>query len=144
MKISTLVGGAAFSSLSWAQQAAYGQCGGSTWSGATTCISGYTCSAVNQYYAQCVPGGATATATTTLVTTKSTTAVTTAAKTSATSSVTTAAATGKFKWLGVDESGAEFGSGNIPGTWGKDFIFPSNSTLDVSSVSLDYLVRLLT
>jgi endoglucanase len=39
-----------------AQGAAYAQCGGSTFTGATTCVSGYTCKVVNDYYSQCVPG----------------------------------------------------------------------------------------
>ncbi|KAK7941566.1 uncharacterized protein PG986_013953 [Apiospora aurea] len=37
-----------------AQQAAYG--GGNGWTGATTCVSGYTCSLVNEWYSQCIPG----------------------------------------------------------------------------------------
>jgi len=35
-----------------------------------------------------------------------------------------------FQWFGVNESGAEFGSGNIPGTLGTDYIFPVDSTID--------------
>ncbi|KAG8935049.1 Esterase/lipase/thioesterase [Tulasnella sp. 417] len=34
---------------------AYGQCGGSGWTGATTCVSGYTCTYSNAYYSQCIP-----------------------------------------------------------------------------------------
>ena len=30
----------------------------------------------------------------------------------------------KFQWFGVNESGAEFGSGSIPGELGKDYIWP--------------------
>ncbi len=40
---------------------------------------------------------------------------------------------GKFRWLGVDESGAEFGSNSYPGTYGKDFIFPDNNVMKVRS-----------
>jgi len=36
----------------------------------------------------------------------------------------------KFKWFGVDESGAEFGSGTYPGVEGTDFTFPVDSTID--------------
>ena len=64
---------------SWAQQSAYGQCGGQGWTGSTACVSGYElmirlcvvtnqltqplfyryyCSAINSYYSQCVPGSA--------------------------------------------------------------------------------------
>jgi hypothetical protein len=36
--------------------AAYGQCGGKGFSGATGCVSGYTCKVQNDYYSQCIPG----------------------------------------------------------------------------------------
>ena len=39
----------------------------------------------------------------------------------------------KFKWFGVNESGAEFGQGNIPGVLGTDYTFPSNSSIQVVS-----------
>ncbi|KAF8657151.1 hypothetical protein AX16_002265 [Volvariella volvacea WC 439] len=42
-----------------AQQSAYGQCGGSGWTGPTTCVSGYVCQYQNEWYSQCVPGSAT-------------------------------------------------------------------------------------
>ncbi|KAI0144316.1 cutinase-domain-containing protein [Xylariaceae sp. FL1272] len=32
----------------------YGQCGGSGWTGPTTCASPYTCQAINSYYSQCL------------------------------------------------------------------------------------------
>ncbi|KAJ5560552.1 hypothetical protein N7513_002951 [Penicillium frequentans] len=32
----------------------YAQCGGSGWTGATTCVSPYTCTAQNAYYSQCL------------------------------------------------------------------------------------------
>lgn len=41
-----------------------------------------------------------------------------------------------FKWLGVDESVAEFGSGKYPGTYGIDYRFPDENTIGVSTVSL--------
>lgn len=37
-----------------AGQTVYGQCGGSGWTGATSCVSA-TCSTYNAYYAQCIP-----------------------------------------------------------------------------------------
>lgn len=37
----------------------------------------------------------------------------------------------KFLFTGVNESGAEFGQGNIPGTLGKDYTWPVHSTIDV-------------
>ncbi|KAL0632611.1 hypothetical protein Q9L58_008501 [Maublancomyces gigas] len=32
----------------------YGQCGGIGWAGATACVSGSTCSKINDYYSQCI------------------------------------------------------------------------------------------
>lgn len=34
---------------------AYGQCGGSAYTGSTTCVSGYTCHAYSTFYSQCIP-----------------------------------------------------------------------------------------
>lgn len=34
---------------------AYAQCGGTGWTGSTTCVSGYTCTYSNTYYSQCLP-----------------------------------------------------------------------------------------
>ncbi|KAG8785082.1 hypothetical protein FRC15_002018 [Serendipita sp. 397] len=48
-----------------AQSPAYGQCGGTSWTGPKTCVSGYTCQYSSEWYSQCVPGsggGATTTA----------------------------------------------------------------------------------
>lgn len=64
--LSLLVAGAA------AQQSAYGQCGGSSYTGSTSCTAGYACTTYNPYYAQCVPGTASATATSSSVKTTST------------------------------------------------------------------------
>jgi hypothetical protein len=36
----------------YAQQSAWGQCGGQGWSGPTTCVSGYTCTYSNDWYSQ--------------------------------------------------------------------------------------------
>jgi endoglucanase len=36
----------------------------------------------------------------------------------------------KFQWFGVNESGAEFGSGNIPGVLGTDYTWPVTSSID--------------
>lgn len=35
--------------------AAYGQCGGSPWTGSTTCVSGYVCHFYGAFYSQCIP-----------------------------------------------------------------------------------------
>ena len=39
-----------------AQQAVWAQCGGKNFAGATTCVSGAGCVAVNEWYSQCQPG----------------------------------------------------------------------------------------
>lgn len=41
-----------------AQSSAYQQCGGVGWTGAITCVSGYSCQVLNAYYSQCLPGAA--------------------------------------------------------------------------------------
>ena len=124
MRFSNLLSGAVLAAVAQAQQTAYGQCGGIGWTGQTTCVSGYYCYYNNAYYSQCIPGsGGTTTATTAATTT-------TKAGTTTTATSAIAGATG-FRWLGVDESGPEFGSGAYPGVWGVNFIFPSLTTLDV-------------
>ncbi|KAG8990570.1 hypothetical protein FRB90_001706 [Tulasnella sp. 427] len=40
---------------SGAVQTVYGQCGGTGWTGATTCAAGSTCTYSNAYYSQCLP-----------------------------------------------------------------------------------------
>ncbi|KAL1584111.1 hypothetical protein WHR41_07291 [Cladosporium halotolerans] len=37
---------------------------------------------------------------------------------------------GKMQWVGVNESGPEFGDGIFPGLYGKDYIWPTLSTYD--------------
>ncbi|KAL0955540.1 hypothetical protein HGRIS_001776 [Hohenbuehelia grisea] len=41
-----------------AQQPTWAQCGGIGWSGGTTCTPGNTCTKLNDYYFQCLPGAA--------------------------------------------------------------------------------------
>jgi endoglucanase len=137
MRSAKLLSGALLAVAAQAQQTAWGQCGGQGWTGPTTCVSGYYCYYSNPWYSQCLPGtgGTTstskaATSTTSIKTTTTTKPTTTTAN--PTTSTTKAAATG-LRWLGVDESGAEFGQTSIPGTYGKDFIFPATSSLDVCS-----------
>jgi len=47
-----------------AQQPLYAQCGGNDWSGGTTCVAGATCTKVNDWYYQCLPGSAAVTTST--------------------------------------------------------------------------------
>jgi endoglucanase len=114
-----------FIAVAGAQQAAYAECGGSGYTGATQCISGYTCSIVNQWYSYCVPGSGSGDGTTLTTTTTST----------STSSASTSCSTGGLKWVGVDESGAEWGT-VFPGTAGVDYFFPSESAIGVRSLKL--------
>jgi endoglucanase len=37
---------------------------------------------------------------------------------------------GKMQWVGVNESGPEFGDGIFPGLYGKEYIWPTLSTYD--------------
>ncbi|KAF8161682.1 endoglucanase [Crassisporium funariophilum] len=53
----------------FAQSPLYGQCGGISWTGATTCVSGAACVKTNDYYSQCLPGSAAPSPTTTSSTT---------------------------------------------------------------------------
>ncbi|OHF01587.1 cellulase [Colletotrichum orchidophilum] len=113
-----------------AQAGPWAQCGGSGWTGATTCVSGYICIISNQWYSQCLPGSATPSASTTLVTASTTlvTKTTSTASPTATSTPPPVNSLG-WKWFGVNEAGGEFGEKTLPGTWGTDFIFPDPSTI---------------
>ncbi|CAH0032946.1 unnamed protein product [Clonostachys rhizophaga] len=124
MKSLSLLVTLASTALAQSVAPAYGQCGGQGWTGPTTCESGWTCTYSNQWYSQCLPGGA-ASSTTTKTTLATSTATSTSSKTSTTGSQPTG-----FKWFGVGESVAEFGQGNYPGTWGVHFRFPELSTID--------------
>lgn len=42
----------------------------------------------------------------------------------------------KFLFTGVNESGAEFGSGALPGQLNKDYTWPAKSTIDVGKTYL--------
>lgn len=70
-----------------AQASAYAQCGGTGYTGSTSCVSGYTCTAYNDYYAQCVAGTASATAAPTSVKSSSSVKTTTSAAASSVKSL---------------------------------------------------------
>jgi endoglucanase len=55
-------------------------------------------------------------------------------------SVSTNKKRSNFWFAGVNESGAEFGSGNIPGKLGTDYIWPLTSSVDVRYTSNSNLV----
>ncbi|TVY23338.1 putative endo-beta-1,4-glucanase B [Lachnellula hyalina] len=61
--------------------------------------------------------------------TAATAAVTTSAVASSSSSASSASSTGALEWLGVNESGAEFGTGNIPGVLGTDYTWPLTASI---------------
>lgn len=58
MKSAIILSIAALGAVANAQASVYGQCGGSGWSGETTCASGSSCTKFNEWYSQCVPGAA--------------------------------------------------------------------------------------
>ncbi|KAJ7596102.1 lipolytic enzyme [Mycena floridula] len=73
-------------SLVLAQSQEWGQCGGISWTGAKSCVSGATCTVINPYYSQCLPGTATTTvASTTTVSSTTTIASTTTSDSNPTS-----------------------------------------------------------
>ena len=109
-----------FAGLSVAQSAAWAQCGGQGFSGDKSCVSGYKCTVVNEWYHQCQPGSGGDPPSTTLKTT------------TGSGSQPTGTPDGKFLWVGTNEAGAEFGEKNLPGTWGTHFTFPEPAAVDVS------------
>ncbi|KIY69904.1 glycoside hydrolase family 5 protein [Cylindrobasidium torrendii FP15055 ss-10] len=78
-----------------AQGQLYAQCGGSGWSGSTACVSGATCTYINDYYSQCLPGSATVSSTT--------------VKTSSTSASSPSSTAAALKYVGVNIAGFDFG-----------------------------------
>ncbi|KAJ3044684.1 hypothetical protein HDV00_001088 [Rhizophlyctis rosea] len=82
MKFATLaVAALTFVSSVAAQSGAWQQCGGNNFSGSKTCVSGYTCSFINEWYSQCVPGSSQPTTTIRAVSTTRTTTTTRAVPT---------------------------------------------------------------
>ncbi|KAF9532516.1 endoglucanase [Crepidotus variabilis] len=101
----------------------YGQCGGQNYSGDTECVDGGTCVKSSDWYSQCQPGAGAPTST--VNTGNPTTTVT-----APTSTLCGGASRTKFTYFGVNQSGAEFGDTAIPGTLGKDYTWPSPSSID--------------
>lgn len=119
-----------FAGLAAATAGPYAQCGGNGFTGETECESGYTCTVSSEWYSQCLPGAAATTATTTTAATSTTKAATSSTTSSASTPSSTSAA-GTLKWLGINLSVAEFGSGVYPGRWGTEFYFPSEDAISV-------------
>lgn len=130
MKSSVLVG--AFATGAFAQSGAWQQCGGTGFQGSTSCVAGYHCAYLNEWYSQCTPGAESATLkTSTTAAVPSSTTSAAPGSTSSSSPGSGSGSGGKLKWLGINQSCAEFGQGTYPGTWGKEFTFPSASSIEV-------------
>ena len=129
MKSSVLAG--IFATGAVAQTGAWGQCGGVGFQGSTTCVSGYQCVYTNEWYSQCLPGTAATTLKTSTTSTTTVKASSTTTSSAPATSTSSSSSTGKFKWFGINQSCAEFGQNTYPGTWGKEFTFPSTSSIQV-------------
>ncbi|KAJ7772277.1 glycoside hydrolase [Mycena metata] len=81
-----------------AQSPIWGQCGGVSWTGPTSCATGSACVEQSQYYSQCLPGAAT---TTPAPPTSTPNSPPTSTKTSATSTASVPAQTGFVKTSGT-------------------------------------------
>ncbi|KAI0077311.1 endoglucanase [Panus rudis PR-1116 ss-1] len=102
--------------------APWGQCGGIGYTGSTVCDAGSACTKLNDYYSQCIPGAS-----------PPPTPTTSSPATTTSSAPTPGVCSGtrtKFKYFGVNESGAEFGNNVVPGTLGTDYTWPSPSSVD--------------
>lgn len=97
------------------------QCGGIDFHGQTSCVSGHTCVYQNDWYSQCLPGSDPGNPGNPQPTTTDS------------GGSTPTSAPGTFEFFGVNEAGAEFGTGVFPGTWGTEFIFPDNDALQVGT-----------
>ncbi|KDR69860.1 hypothetical protein GALMADRAFT_912633 [Galerina marginata CBS 339.88] len=84
-----------------AQSPIWGQCGGTGWTGPTTCASGSACTFSNPYYSQCLPSSATTTAKTTTTPAKTTTTTS--------STPTTTSTTKPNYWFGFGDSYSQTG-----------------------------------
>ncbi|KAM0183837.1 hypothetical protein ACHAPF_000282 [Botrytis cinerea] len=87
-----LAAGLLISATSAADVALYGQCGGSGFSGSTSCVSGAVCQSQNAFYYQCVAGAATATSAVEVVSSTAVAPVTTALAVSSSAPVVSSSA----------------------------------------------------
>lgn len=138
MRFSIVALVAALAQSATAQQPAWAQCGGRDYTGVTSCVSGYTCVVVNEWYHQCQPGTAATT--------------TTRATSTSTSAQSTATSNPQLPpwWFGINLSGAEFGENNFTGVYGKEFIWYDKSAIDtllskgVNHFRINFLMERLT
>ena len=90
MRVSVTSFALAAAPVTMAQQSIYGQCGGTGWSGATTCVVGASCVVLNPYYSQCQAGIASSSSSTLVTTSRApTTAPTSTAPTRTTTTPST-------------------------------------------------------
>ncbi|PMD15614.1 glycoside hydrolase family 5 protein [Hyaloscypha hepaticicola] len=73
------------------QQSPYGQCGGTTYTGPTSCVSGWACTSQNPYYYQCLPAATTTAKSTSKPTSSVVKTTSSSAKTTSSSKVSTKA-----------------------------------------------------
>ncbi|TGJ68592.1 hypothetical protein EYR41_007635 [Orbilia oligospora] len=126
--------------------AAYAQCGGLLWTGATTCVTGYWCSKSSDYYSQCIPGTDPNASSTTATSKVSASSVTSASSTSSAASTPAAAAyaqCGGLLWTGATtcvtgyycSKSNDYYSQCIPGTDPNASVSTSASTSKASTSS---------
>ncbi|TDL21937.1 glycoside hydrolase family 5 protein, cellulose binding module 1 [Rickenella mellea] len=90
-----------------AQSTAWGQCAFSiNWTGPTTCVAGTTCTVINAYYYQCIPGSPSS-STTSTTSSKPVTSTTSPSGTCAPNSPPASA--GTLRFAGVNIAGFDFG-----------------------------------
>ncbi|KAF7348955.1 Lipolytic enzyme [Mycena venus] len=83
--------------FAFAQSPEWGQCGGTGWTGPTTCVSGTVCTVQNPFYSQCLPSTAvppSTTITSTATTSKTSSSSTTVTRTTSSSTSTSTSTTG--------------------------------------------------
>ncbi|KAK1517354.1 endoglucanase B [Colletotrichum paranaense] len=105
-----------------AQQTPYGQCGGSGWTGPTTCTAGWHCEKANEWYSQCLEGSGSSPTTLLTSTSKPPAGTTTTSRATSSSQLTSSvrsssasaaptACSGSFS----DISGADYVKAMTPG-----------------------------
>ncbi|KAG8953486.1 hypothetical protein FRC04_002328 [Tulasnella sp. 424] len=97
--LKTVITVAALAKMGFAAVSLYGQCGGVSYTGDTTCVAGASCVYQNDWYSQCLPSTSTAT-----TTTKTSSTIT---KTSSTAATTTTSSSGSCSGF-VRTSGQKF------------------------------------
>jgi lysophospholipase L1-like esterase len=117
LSIATLIGLA-----NAACQAAWGQCGGSTFNGDNCCVSGYYCKYYNQWFSQCIPGTTTTTSRVRTAGAATTTIRRTTTTQASTQTQNQAAVKPNTIFIAGDSTADEYGANNgKTNGWGKYF-----------------------